>query len=55
MHSGNGDHRRDNERAIRSAKAWCERTGASSERAGLRSDGGAGGSVPASETCAGNP
>jgi hypothetical protein len=51
MHPGNGDHRRDNERAILSARAWCERTGASHERAVLRSDGAAGGSVPAMTTC----
>lgn len=51
MGPGNGAHRRDNERAYASAKSWCARTGADLERAVVRSDGGAGGSVPAMTDC----
>lgn len=48
---GNGEHRRDYERAVSATKGWCKRTGVSLERAVLRSDGGAGGSVPAMTAC----
>lgn len=51
MGPGNGAPRRDNAKAAQSIAQWCERTGQPLQRAVLRSDGGAGGNVPAITTC----
>jgi len=48
---GNGEHRRHYQAAIAAVVTWCARTDHSLRSAVLRTDGGAGGSVPAITLC----
>jgi hypothetical protein len=51
MGPGNGRHRHDFGRAVHQVNEWCERTTVESSRAIMRSDGAAGGGIPAMTAC----